>query len=274
MDMAVVLAFIIVSLGQILIPLGLGYWAKRRFNVSWKVFGLGAMFFIAVQIVHTPLVLLTQTGLASYLQGFLGQLAVMAVIAVYLGVLAGIFEEPARYIVFRHVFPRRKVKLNKKNALMFGLGWGGIESVFVAAVLLMTMFSYMTAVPLTDQDIQSMNDEYYGGMLTQQQLDAMKVQNDALLNLAPTDLVPSLLERMMSIAVHVGFTMMIFSAVVFRRKLLLLLAVIWHAALDFLAVFTAFLYGLWTAESIVLAFALMALVYTRHVWKKTNIPNP
>lgn len=269
MDIAVVATFIVVALGQILAPLGLGIWVKKKFNVSWKIFGLGALFFVVVQMIHVPLVLLTQPTLTAYLLSFLDLFIVIIILGIYLGLLAGLFEEPGRYIVFRKIFPRMDIKLNKKTALMFGIGWGGIESIFIAVIMLLSTTSYMSAVSLTDQDLQDINDQY-GGILTQEQLDAIKAQNEAFLNLTPVDVLPSLFERLMTIVIHIGFTLMIFSAIMLSRRILLYLAILWHAALDFFAVVFMPLYGVWVTEGMLLMFAVIALLYIRRVWNRKN----
>ena len=138
----VVATFAVVALLEIAIPLALGYWIVRRFGVPWRVFGLGALFFIAVQIVHTPLVLVTQGPLYRSLLP-LGTTTTLAVIALYLGLLAGLFEEIGRYLVYRYYFQRRDIPLTRETGLQFGAGWGGVESIIVALLVLSSMLSYI-----------------------------------------------------------------------------------------------------------------------------------
>ena len=182
--------FIIIALLEIIIPLLIGRWAVKKYNIPWRVFGIGMMFFILVQVFHIIVVAMTQPVLGFFLsaQG-IAQGAIIIVLGIFLGLLAGIFEEPGRWLVFKKYFKKKKIKLSKENALVFGLGWAGIESVFVAVLLILTMFSYSAAVPLTDQDLQDLN-QAYGGILTQEQLNSVQEQNEALLNLTPLDLVP------------------------------------------------------------------------------------
>ena len=119
MDPLVVLTFLIVGVLQIIIPICLGYWARKKFKTSWKVFAYGALFFIIVQIFHVPLVLVTQTPLAVYLtQLAVSQVVILLIIAIYLGILAGLFEELGRFFVFKRFFKRKKIKLNKENAFL------------------------------------------------------------------------------------------------------------------------------------------------------------
>lgn len=87
MDPLVVATLAVVALLEIVVPLALGYWIVKRFGISWKVFALGALFIIIVQVVHTPLVLVTQTPFYLAVLPF-GTTAALAVLAVYLGLMA------------------------------------------------------------------------------------------------------------------------------------------------------------------------------------------
>jgi len=268
MDPFVILTFIVVGLLQILIPIGLGYWARKKFDVKWKVFAYGALFFILVQVVHIPLVLVTQTPIALYLtQLAIGQMVILIILAIYLGLLAGLFEELGRFFVFKRFFRRKKIKLNKENALMFGLGWGGLESIFIAMIMFLTMFSYTVATSLTEQDLLDLKEQY-GDILTQEQLDAIKAQSEAFVNLTPLDLLPSLFERIMALVLQIAFTLLVFTSVLNSRKLLLYLAIAWHAAVDFTAVILISLTDVFIAELGILMFALIAFFYIERVFKK------
>ena len=268
MDPFVILTFLIVGSLQIIIPIGLGYWARKKFNVKWKVFGFGALFFILVQVIHIPLVLVTQTPLALYLmQIAIGQTMVILIIAIYLGLLAGLFEELGRFYVFKRFFKRKKIKLNKENALMFGLGWGGLESIFVAMIMFLTMFSYTVATSLTEQDLLDLNEQY-GGILTQEQLDEINTQNEAFVNITPLELLPSLFERIMALALQIAFTLLVFTSVLSSKRLLLYLAILFHALVDFLAVFFVSIYGILITELSLVPLALIAFFYIERVFRK------
>jgi uncharacterized membrane protein YhfC len=87
-------AYIISFLGMILVPIFLWMYFTRRFALSWKLALAGGLTFIASQILHVPLVV----GLGSFLQN-----SSLIVNAALLGLLAGIFEETARFILFKYI---------------------------------------------------------------------------------------------------------------------------------------------------------------------------
>ncbi|MCK9298267.1 MAG: YhfC family intramembrane metalloprotease [Methanoculleus sp.] len=254
MDPLVVVTFAVVALLEIIVPLALGYWIVRRFGVSWRVFGLGALFFIVVQIVHAPLVLVTQTPL--YLAALpFGTTAALAFLAVYLGLMAGLFEEVGRYLVYRYIFRRQKISLTRENGLLFGTGWGGVESIFVALLVLTSMVSYIL---LTGE----------GSMLFLPDDPAIQAEIEAVQALTPLDILPGLAERMMTITLHIAWSLMVLAAVVYGRKALLALAVIWHAAVDAAAVYLAPTQGILVTEVAVFVFAVIGFAYILWEWRR------
>lgn len=254
MDPLVVVTFAVVALLEIAVPLVLGYWIVRRFGVPWRIFGLGALFFIAVQVVHTPLVLVTQAPL--YLAFLpMGTTAAVAVLAVYLGLLAGLFEELGRYLVYRYYFRRRGIALTRENGLQFGAGWGGVESMLVALIVISGMLSY---IALTGD----------GWSLFVPDDPAVQAQVEALRSLTPLDILPGLAERMMTITLHIAWSLLVLAAVVYGKKLLLVLAVLWHAAVDAAAVYLVQTQGIFVTEAAVFVFAVLGLAYILWEWRR------
>ena len=257
MDPLVVAAFAVVALLEIIVPLALGYWFVKQFDLSWRVFALGALFFIVVQVVHAPLVLVTQTPLYLALLPS-GTTAALAALAIYLGLMAGLFEEVGRYLVYRYLFGRQKIPLTRENGLLFGTGWGGVESMIVALLMLSSMASYILltgdggAIPLPDDP-------------------AVQVQVDALRALTPLDILPGLAERMMTITLHIAWSLMVLAAVVYGKKALLALAILWHAAVDAAAVYLVQTQGILVTEGVIFLFAVLALAYIFWEWRRMGV---
>ncbi|MDN7026144.1 YhfC family intramembrane metalloprotease [Methanoculleus sp. FWC-SCC1] len=255
MDPLVVATFAVVVLLEIAIPLLLGWWIVRRFGVSWKVFGYGALFFVVVQVFHTPLVLVTQGPLYLFLQDLLQtETLALAGLALYLGLMAGLFEEVGRWLVFRYFFPRRSIPLRREQGLMFGAGWGGIESIFVALLVLSAMVSYIV---LTSGNMVFLPDD---PVVTQ--------QAGALLALTPLDILPGLLERIMTITLHIAWSLLVLASVVYARPLLLALAVLWHTVVDFVAVYLGSTVGILVTEASLFVFFVIGLIYILWEWRR------
>jgi uncharacterized membrane protein YhfC len=270
MDFLVVLTFLLVSFVEVFLPLALGYFLIKRYKLSWKVYATGSLFFVLVQFIHTPLVLVMQPPVTYYVgRLFPDHTMAVAVYAVILGLLAGLFEELGRFIVYGRFFMGNKVPLTIQNGVLFGAGWGGVESMIIGLLMLLTMFSYMYAAPLTDEQISQINVSM-NGTLTSDKAAEIDKQITDLMALTPWDILPGAAERIFAITLHITWSVMVLSAIVEKRNVLLLLAVLWHSATDALAVFVGQIYGVMAAEGVLFVFALMGFLYLRGKWSKAN----
>jgi uncharacterized membrane protein YhfC len=267
-DSLVVLAFILAAAFETCLPLAAGWWLNRKLLARWKVFACGVVFFLAVQVPHMPLVIYSQQSASLFFKGALGDGALsLAAMSLFLGLLAGLFEETGRFLAFRYFFPLQKIAMRRENAAMFGVGWGGVESIAVGVLLVLTLLAYVSVQPATPEYINSLN-ESTGGELTGAQADRIEAQIGALLGLTPLDLLASPLERAMAMTLHVAFTLMVFGAVVYSKKWMLGLAIAWHALMDAGAVFAASSFGVFASEAFVFVLAIAAAWYIRFEWER------
>ncbi|MBP8047400.1 MAG: YhfC family intramembrane metalloprotease, partial [Anaerolineales bacterium] len=126
--------------GMILLPLIAGFFIAKKFKLGFKdfrkLFTAGALTFIASQVLHIPVVY----GLtALFSNGILpspDKSITLIFNAVVLGLLAGIFEETARYILFKAI---RKSTDTWNNGIVIGLGHGGIEAILLGIISISTM---------------------------------------------------------------------------------------------------------------------------------------
>ena len=94
-----VAAMIAALLFDILYPLALGLFARRRLGVSWRYFGYGALIFVLFQLIsRVPITLAIQALIAQQLQA--SRAALIAWIAIS-ALTAGLFEELGRYVGYR-----------------------------------------------------------------------------------------------------------------------------------------------------------------------------
>src|SRR5689334_21668207 len=135
---------ILASLGMILLPLIAGFYIARRFKLSfrdfWKLFIDGALTFIASQVLHIPLVFGLTYLFSSGLIPSPDSSIVLIFNAIVLGLLAGIFEETARYILFKKI---RKSTDTWQNGIVIGLGHGGIEAILIGILGITTLTQMM-----------------------------------------------------------------------------------------------------------------------------------
>jgi len=224
--------------GMILLPIIAGFYFARKFKLSWKLFLAGGLTFVASQVLHVPLVLaLTSTfqswGVVAY--------------ALILGVLAGLFEETARYILFKFILKKNRTW---NEGIYIGLGHGGTEAIIfgvLAAIAFVNMLAYryidLSTVP----------------SIPPEQLQLAKQQVEAYWSTPLYLAILGVVERIFAICLHVALSVMVMYGLVSKKYIWFWLAVIWHTIVDAAAVYLVQNISMITLEGIVGVFALISL---------------
>lgn len=144
--------------------------------------------------------------------------------ATYGALAAGVFEEVGRYCVILWLL---KKQLNYRAALSYGLGHAGVESLLVGASAMVNniVLSVMINTGLAQTVLAAQLPQETLAMLVSQ-----------LTQTATPMFLLSGVERMLTIPVHMGLTMLVFAAVCKKDVRYLLGAILLHALLDFPAV--------------------------------------
>ena len=173
-------------------------------------------------------------------------------------IMAGVFEECGRYIVLKYVMKKNRTR---ENAVMYGIGHGGIE---ILAVLLPSMILYLViAVLFSNGDVESA-------------LSTLKITEQTAASALPSILAAasfnftltalSVIERLLAMLLHIGLTVIVYFGVVNSKKIFLPAAILLHMLTDTFAalyqrgvmpiwlveVWTA----LWTAATLIIAVKL------------------
>jgi uncharacterized membrane protein YhfC len=231
-------AYIISFLGMILLPIILWIYFTRKFALSWRLVLAGGLTFIASQILHIPLVI----GLGTLLQS-----VSLLVNAIILGLLAGMFEETARYILFKLILKNVK---SWKEGILVGLGHGGTEAILLgilAAVGFVTMIGYRNVDLATVPSIPA------------DQLELARQQVEAYWSTPWYLALVGFVERVFAICLHVSLSVMVLYAIAYRRPIWFWLALLWHAFVDAVAVYVVQEVGVLAVEGIIAIFALISL---------------
>ena len=157
-------------------------------------------------------------------------------------VMAGVFEECGRHIVLKYIMKKDRTR---ENAVMYGIGHGGIE---ILAVLLPTMITYLAvAVEFSKGNAESA-------------LKALKITEDtaaaslpAVRTAAAFDyglMAMNVIERLLAMLLHIGLTVIVFYGVVRTQKGCLPLAILLHMLMDtFAALYQRGAVPLWSVEA-------------------------
>jgi uncharacterized membrane protein YhfC len=206
---------------------------KKR-AAKLRAFLLGAAVFAVFQILMR-LPLLSMMGNTAWFTLFKITQPVLYILL--LAFTAGLFEEVGRFVGIR-LFLKRDM-LHWDNVFVFGLGHGGIEALFFVGVNYAVLF------------VQALSGQALA----------------AVVNTPASYFLAAGVERVLAVAMHIGFTMLVFYAVRYRKPLFLLLAVAAHTVVDavpFLLEIAGVHLGVWATEGVLAVLtALLVLVTIR-----------
>jgi uncharacterized membrane protein YhfC len=246
----------------ILIAILPGFYLTRRFRLGWRLYWIGGAIFIISQILHIPF----NIGLTYLFRlGFLPsppeswQLIFNAII---LGLSAGLFEEIARYAGYRWW---AKEARSWSKGLLYGAGHGGIEAILIGGLVLYTFFQLFA---LRGLDLTT--------IIPAEQLESVQSQVAAYWSAAWYDSFRSTLERFLTIPIQICFSIMVLQVFTRGRAYWLLIAIVWHAIIDALAVFAAATWGTYITEAIIalLTGISVAMIFLLRQPEPDLIPEP
>ncbi|MDL2219628.1 YhfC family intramembrane metalloprotease [Ruminococcaceae bacterium OttesenSCG-928-O06] len=218
-----ILAAVFNVLVSVVLPVAVLAWLliKKRWHHT-LAFGLGvAAFVVSQNLLRLPL--LSWLGSQLSFVAFAARNPVLYTLLLCFS--AGLFEETARYAAMRLFMKGRTAP---SYGIAFGIGHGGFEAAWLA-----------------------------GGPW----LSALASQSLVLRHTSPLDILPSGVERLFAIALHVGFSLVVLAAVRRKRPLLWLLAIALHGAANTVVVFTLQYTGnVWLCEG-VMALATTAVLF-------------
>lgn len=230
---------------MILIPIGVAVYIHRRTKASWRLFFIGAVTFILSQVFHIPFNwLVEQTGV---LPDSLETTANLLIVAGFLGLSAGVFEETARYLTYRFW---AKDARSWSRGLMLGAGHGGIEAILLGALaavgiigLVMTANNeaVMSTIPA---DQQALITESLAGILDQPWYA----------------LLLGAVERVFAIAAHLALSILVLQVFLRGSIRWLFLAIGYHALFNMIAVVAVSRVGPYATEGLLGLFSLMSLL--------------
>jgi uncharacterized membrane protein YhfC len=220
----VTLGFIVSGLIEVLLPVVFGYYLIKRLNTSNKIWMIGALMFI-VSLIRIPL----NTYLSAIVTS--GTITSFSFTLIYLipCLTAGVFEESARFIGLKYLIKEESYR----TGLTYGAGHGGIESILLVGVNVLITGILIVVNPES---------------IPQAQLNAI---------LSMPWYMPFIgaYERVMTMIIHLSLSIMVLETIRTKKIMYLILAVIAHTAVNYLAI-VAVGYSVLYSELVVTGFAL------------------
>lgn len=185
-----------------------------------------------------------------------------AAFVLYGTVTAGVFEECGRYLVLKYILKKDRTR---ENAVMYGIGHGGIE---ILAVILPAMVLSLVCAILFSTGTAA------------EAMDALKITEDSAAAALPTvqaaaafdyaAMAMNVIERLLAMLVHIGLSVVVFYGVRNAKKGFLPLAILLHMAVDtFPALYQRAVVPLWSVELWTALWTAVILFIARKLYRQS-----
>ena len=156
--------------------------------------------------------------------------------------MAGMFEECGRHVVLKYMLKKHRTR---ENAVLYGIGHGGIEILFV---LLPVMILYLVIAVLFSQG--SVEEALKQLNITEETAAAALPSVRAAAAFDYGMMAMNVLERVFAMVLHIGLTVIVYDGVVRAKKGRLPLAIVLHMLMDALpALYQRGAVPLWSVEA-------------------------
>ena len=137
-----------------------------------------------------------------------------------------------------------KKNRTRENAVLYGIGHGGIE---ILVILLPLMITYLTvAVMFSHGDVENALNSL---KITEETAAAALPSVQAAAAFDYSMMAMNVIERLLAMFVHIGLTVIVYYGVVNSKKICLLMAIILHMLADtFPALYQRSVLPLWAVE--------------------------
>ena len=230
------------------LPVALVIYFYKKERIALVAVAVGALVFLVTQVLIRIPILSYLATLAWYQQ----MAANLFIIAFFLSLTAGIFEEVGRYFGFKLFL---KKHLSWKNGVAFGIGHGGIEAIVLTGLTYVNnlVYSFMINTGAFDQAIAP--------LIGPEMTDYIKGQ---LIDLPYYIFIVAGLERALTIVIHIALSLVVLLAVTKGKTIYLLYAILLHAAVNLPAVLIPGLgYNILYAELYLLVLAVIGIIFIK-----------
>ena len=156
-------------------------------------------------------------------------------------IMAGVFEECGRYIVLKYIMKKNRTP---ENAVLYGIGHGGIE---ILAVLLPAIITYLAVAVLFSAG--DMENALSTLNITEETASAALPSIQAAAAFGYGMMAMNVIERLFAMFLHIGLTVVVYYGVVTVKKNCLPAAIILHMLMDtFPALYQRSVVPLWAVE--------------------------
>lgn len=176
-------------------------------------------------------------------------------------IMAGVFEECGRHIILKYIMKKNRTP---ENAVLYGIGHGGIE---ILAVILPTMITFLTVAVLFSSG--NVENALSALKITEQTAAAALPSVQAVAAFDYATAAMNVIERLFAMLLHIGLTVVVYYGVVTAKKAYLPLAILLHMLMDTLpALYQRSVVPLWAVELWAAAWAGVVVFIAINLYRK------
>jgi uncharacterized membrane protein YhfC len=237
-------AYAVNFLLMIIMPLVLARFIARRRRVGWGLFAMGAVTFIASQIGHIPFNWLVLQRFA-LLPADTAVLSNLIILALFVGLSAGVFEEGARYLTYRYWATEARTW---GKGLMLGAGHGGAEAIILG------LLGGVNFVVLA-----AMRNGAFLDQIPAEQLPLLEAQLTTMFTAPWYSVLLGAAERLFALSAHLAMSLLVMQVFTRGQIRWLFASILWHTLLNAAAVIAVSTWNVYITEAIVGLMALFSL---------------
>ena len=210
---------------------------KQQTKISWLIAG-AIGFIVSARVLELGVHLVcivTDNPISRFINGNTIAFVLYGII------MAGVFEECGRYIILKYIMKKNRTP---ENAVLYGIGHGGIE---ILAVLLPAIITYLAVAVLFSAG--DMENALSTLNITEETASAALPSIQAPAAVEYGMMAMNVIERLFAMLLHIGLTVVVYYGVVTAKKSCLSVAIILHMLMDtFPALYQRSVVPLWTVE--------------------------
>ena len=239
------------------------YWRRKHkelTNISYLI--AGAIGFIAsariLELGVHYFCILQDNPVSRFINGS------TAAFVLYGIIMAGVFEECGRYIILKYIMKKSRTR---ENAVLYGIGHGGIE---IFAVVLPLMITYLAiAVLFSGGDVENALNSL---KITKENAAAALPSVQAAASFNYGMMAMNVIERLFAILIHIGLTVIVYYGVMSAEKIWLLVAILLHMLMDtFPALYQRGVFPLWAVEIWAAVWTVVTIFIAGKLYRKECI---
>ncbi|MCH5274675.1 MAG: YhfC family intramembrane metalloprotease [Lachnospiraceae bacterium] len=241
---------LLVSFG---IPIFLMILVRIKTRARISVFFIGCGFFIVFALILEQILHAIVFAVAGHILP-----SSIILYGLYGGLAAALFEETGRFIAMKFCM---KKCLDKNNALMYGVGHGGVEAILLVGLTYVNNLIYSMM-------INSGGLQQTMSLLEPSMQETLYMQVQVLWQLPAYQFYLGGVERLLAIVLQICLSVFVYKAVKTGRKKFFAGAFLIHFMVDFLTIETVRL-GLptWAVELEVLVITVVIAIFTVKLYK-------